>query len=63
MTFIRAPYVESVEDTVEILARVEDRIVAVRYENQLGLAFHPELDMDNRIHQMFLDMCRQSVCI
>ena len=63
MTFIRAPYVESVEDTAEILARVEDRIVAVRYENQLGLAFHPELDMDNRIHQMFLDMCRQSVCI
>lgn len=63
MTFIRAPYVESVEDTVEILARVEDRIVAVRYENQLGLAFHPELDMDNRIHQMFLDMCRQSACI
>ena len=63
MTFIRAPYVESVEDTVEILARVEDRIVAVRYENQLGLAFHPELDKDNRIHQMFLDRCRQAVCI
>lgn len=57
MTFIRAPYVESAKDDVEILARVEERIVAVRYENQLGMAFHPELDTDNRIHEMFLGMC------
>lgn len=61
MTFIRAPYIESVvqsgEKRVEILAEVDDRIVAVRYGNQLGVAFHPELDADNRIHEMFLQMC------
>ena len=61
MTFIRAPYIESVvksgEKSVEILAEVDDRIVAVRYGNQLGAAFHPELDADNRIHEMFLQMC------
>ena len=61
MTFIRAPYIESVvqsgEKSVEILAEVDDRIVAVRYGNQLGVAFHPELDADNRIHEMFLQMC------
>ena len=61
MTFIRAPYIESVvqsgEKRVEILAEVDGRIVAVRYGNQLGVAFHPELDADNRIHEMFLQMC------
>ena len=60
MTFIRAPYIESVIETgdcVEILARVEDRIVAARCGNQIGIAFHPELDEDDRIHEMFLKMC------
>lgn len=59
MTFIRAPYVESAGEGVEILAVVENRIVAVRYGNQLGIAFHPELDEDERIHKMFLNMCWQ----
>lgn len=57
MTFIRAPYVESVGEGVEVLATVAKRIVAVRYENQLGIAFHPELDEDKSIHEMFLGMC------
>lgn len=63
MTFIRAPYIESIEEAgekeVEILAVVDDRIAAVRYQNQLGVAFHPELDADNRIHEMFLKMCNK----
>ena len=56
MTFIRAPYIESVKPQVEVLAEVEEKIVAVRYQNQIGLSFHPELDEDNRIHEMFLKM-------
>lgn len=59
MTFIRAPYVEAVQPGVEVLARVEDRIVAVRYGNQIGLAFHPELDEDMRVHKSFLELCRK----
>ena len=42
---------------VELLARVDGRIVAARFGNQLGMAFHPELDEDDRIHEMFLGMC------
>lgn len=59
MTFIRAPYIESVlnRDQTEILAIVEDRITAVCCGNQIGIAFHPELDEDDRIHEMFLGMC------
>ncbi|MCM1122349.1 MAG: pyridoxal 5'-phosphate synthase glutaminase subunit PdxT [Eubacterium sp.] len=60
MTFIRAPYVEEVfmaKKDAQILACVDDRIVAVRSGNQIGVAFHPELDDDDRIHEMFLKMC------
>ena len=59
MTFIRAPYVESAEKNVEVLAVVEGKTVGVRYGNQLAFAFHPELDEDIRIHQKFLDIRRQ----
>ena len=41
----------------EILSVVEERIVAVRYQKQIALAFHPELDNDLRIHEMFLSLC------
>lgn len=58
MTFIRAPYIERVQDGVEILSQVDGNIVAVKYKNQYGFAFHPELDPDNRIHEMFLAACR-----
>ena len=56
MTFIRAPYVEQTRGA-EVLATVDDNIVAVRYENQLATAFHPELDEDPSVHQYFLQMC------
>ena len=56
MTFIRAPYIEDSANT-EILATVDGNIVAVKHNNQIGLAFHPELGEDLRIHQMFLDLC------
>ena len=60
MTFIRAPYVESVHtdtsgNTPEILSIVQDRIVGVKYKNQIAFAFHPELDGDLRIHQRYVD--------
>lgn len=58
MTFIRAPYIESVSENVEILAMEKEHIVAVQYQNQLAMSFHPELDEDERIHRYFLDMIK-----
>ena len=59
MTFIRAPYVEKKEsDEVEELAEVEGKTVAVRYKNQIALAFHPEVGEDFRIHELFLELCK-----
>ena len=59
MTFIRAPYISSTKDNVDVLAAVDDRIVAVQYNNQIGLAFHPELSGDTRIHEYFISLCEK----
>lgn len=59
MTFIRAPYISSINDNVDVLAAVDDRIVAVQYNNQIGLAFHPELSGDTRIHEYFISLCEK----
>lgn len=60
MTFIRAPYIESVQEGVDILSKVNDHIIAVQYKNQLALAFHPELDENHSIHQYFINMIKKS---
>lgn len=59
MTFIRAPYVSSVGKDVEILSKIDQHIVAVRYRNQLAFSFHPELDEDLSIHKFFLQMLKK----
>ena len=56
LTFIRAPRIVSVGPHARALATVDGRIVAARQENQLALAFHPELDRDLRLHQLFLSL-------
>ncbi|MDT3700204.1 MAG: pyridoxal 5'-phosphate synthase glutaminase subunit PdxT [Thermincola sp.] len=53
--FIRAPYIEQARESVEVLARIDDKIVLAREKNFLAAAFHPELTQDSRIHQLFLD--------
>lgn len=60
MEFIRAPYIESVEKNVEILAQVEEKIVGVSYKNQLAFSFHPELTGNDRIHDKFIELIRAS---
>ena len=55
MTFIRAPYVAEASPEVDVLATVDDKIVAVKYGSQFALSFHPELDSDYRIHKAFVD--------
>lgn len=54
MRFIRAPYIESYEANVEILATYEGHIVGVQFEKQIGLAFHPEITTNTKVHEWFL---------
>jgi 5'-phosphate synthase pdxT subunit len=72
--FIRAPWVESVGPSVEVLASVPagrradatvpaaigDRIVAVRSGSLLATSFHPELTGDHRVHALFADIVRRT---
>ncbi|MBP2029306.1 5'-phosphate synthase pdxT subunit [Methanohalophilus levihalophilus] len=56
--FIRAPAIIDYGQDVEILSKIDDRVVAARQGNVLALAFHPELTDDLRVHQYFLDMVK-----
>jgi 5'-phosphate synthase pdxT subunit len=56
MTFIRAPYIESVSGSTQVLATVDGNIVAARQGNQLVTAFHPELSEDLAVHSYFLQL-------
>ena len=60
MTFIRAPYIESVGEDVEVLSEVDGKIVAARENNMLVTAFHPELSEDKTVHEYFLDMVKNA---
>jgi 5'-phosphate synthase pdxT subunit len=56
--FIRAPWIEEHGDAVEVLATMEGHPVAARQGNLLGVAFHPELSGDPRVHELFLGAVR-----
>lgn len=54
--FIRAPIIKKIWGKCEILATINEKIVAARQDRFLALAFHPELACDTRVHQYFLEM-------
>ena len=56
MVFIRAPYIENIDDNVEVLSVVDNNIVAAKENNMLVTSFHPELTSDYRVHKYFLKM-------
>ncbi len=59
--FIRAPIVTKVGRDVEILSQLDNgNAVAVRQENLLATAFHPELTNDSRMHLLFAKMIEDS---
>jgi 5'-phosphate synthase pdxT subunit len=57
--FIRAPTIREAGPNVKILARFNDTIVAVKEQNIIGAAFHPELTADSRLHEHFLHTIMQ----
>lgn len=54
--FIRAPAVSEVGPGVEVLAKFNNRVVAVKQKNIIGTAFHPELSADLRVHKQLVEM-------
>jgi 5'-phosphate synthase pdxT subunit len=60
MVYIRAPRISKLGDGVETLATREGFPTLVRQGHLLAATFHPELSEDIRVHQLFLDVVRQS---
>ncbi len=60
MVFIRAPRITRTGPHVDTLATRDNFPVLVREGHLLAATFHPELSPDPRVHQLFLDLIRNS---
>jgi len=58
--FIRAPSVSDVGSGVDVLAKFNEKIVAVKKGNMIGVAFHPELTVDVSLHKYFVNLIKKS---
>ena len=54
--FIRAPSVSETGSDVEILAKFNEKIIAVKQGNILATAFHPELTRNISLHKSFVKL-------
>ena len=54
--FIRAPSVSETGSGVEVLAKFNEKIVAVKQGNVIATAFHPELTKDTSLHKSFVKL-------
>jgi len=54
--FIRSPIVREIGNGVDKIAEFNNKIVAVKQQNIIGTAFHPELSGDDRLHKYFISM-------
>jgi 5'-phosphate synthase pdxT subunit len=58
--FIRAPSVSDVGSGVDILSKFNEKIIAVKKEHMIGVAFHPELTKDVSLHKYFVNLIKKS---
>jgi len=58
--FIRAPWIESAGDGVQVLAEHGGQAVAAQQGSVLVTAFHPELTGDRRLHRRFAEMVERA---
>ncbi len=58
--FIRAPIINKVGPSVNVLATYDGDIVVAQQGPFLACSFHPELTDDHRMHQFFVKMVRET---
>jgi 5'-phosphate synthase pdxT subunit len=54
--FIRAPSISEIGSDVEVLSKFNEKIIAVKKNNVIGVAFHPELTSDISLHKYFVNL-------
>jgi 5'-phosphate synthase pdxT subunit len=57
--FIRAPTITTASNDVEVLAKFNEKIVAIKKGNIIGTSFHPELTEDLAIHKYFVNLVKE----
>ncbi len=58
--FIRAPTITTVSNDIEVLAKLNEKIVAIKKGNIVGTSFHPELTEDLAIHKYFVNLVKDN---
>ncbi len=58
--FIRAPAITSVSGDITVLAKLNEKIIAVKKGNIIGISFHPELTDDLAVHKYFVNLVKDS---
>ncbi|AFS83422.1 pyridoxal 5'-phosphate synthase glutaminase subunit PdxT [Candidatus Nitrosopumilus sediminis] len=56
--FIRAPTITTASNDIEVLAKFNEKIVAIKKGNIIGTSFHPELTEDLAIHKYFVNLVK-----
>ena len=59
LVFVRAPWVQSVGEGVEVLCELDGHIVAARQRNMLVTSFHPELTDGLSVHRYFVNFLEE----
>ena len=58
--FIRAPAISEVSSEIEVLSKINEKIVAVKKGHVIGTSFHPELTQDTSLHKYFLNLVQSN---
>ncbi|WP_428325785.1 pyridoxal 5'-phosphate synthase glutaminase subunit PdxT [Nitrosopumilus sp.] len=58
--FIRAPAISSTSNDIEVLAKLNEKVVAIKKGNIIGTSFHPELTDDLAVHKYFVNLVKDS---
>ena len=58
--FIRAPTITTASNDIEVLAKFNEKIVAIKKGNIVGTSFHPELTEDLAIHKYFVNLVKET---
>ena len=58
--FIRAPTITTTSNDIEVLAKLDGKIIAIKKGNIIGTSFHPELTRDLSIHKYFVNLVKDT---
>jgi 5'-phosphate synthase pdxT subunit len=58
--FIRAPTITTASNDIEVLAKLNEKIVAIKKGNIIGTSFHPELTEDLAVHKYFVNLVKDN---